>query len=171
MERVYLTREGLRKLEEELNSWKHIRLPEVLKGLMLAREHGDFFENAEYHAAREELTRINSKIYQLEQTLAQVQLLDEASIDNDQVRILTTVRVRDDAKKSERRYTLVSPEEADPTIGKISIYSPVGRGLIGKKVGDRVVIEIPSGKVEWTILEILPPHGTGGLNNGGTPST
>ena len=171
MDRVYLTRQGLRKLEEELHLWKHIRLPEALKGLSLAREYGDFSENAEYHAAREELTRINSKIFQLEQTLVQVQLLDEASIGNDQVRILTTVRVRDDDKESERRYTLVSPEEADPTIGKISIYSPVGRGLIGKKVGDKVVIEIPSGKVEWTILEILPPHGIGGLNNGGTPAT
>ena len=166
-----MTRQGLRKLEEELHLWKHIRLPEALKGLRVAREHGDFFENAEYHAAREELTRINSKIFQLEETLAQVQLLDEASIGNDQVRILTTVRVGDDAKESERRYTLVSPEEADPTIGKISIHSPVGRGLIGKKVGDRVVIEIPSGKVEWTILEILPPQGIGGLNNGGTSAT
>jgi transcription elongation factor GreA len=151
--------------------WKNIRLPEIIKAVAHAREHGDLFENAEYHAAREELTRINSKIFHLEQTLAQVQILDESSIGNDQVRILTTVRVRDDTKKSERQYTLVSPEEANPTMGIISIHSPVGRGLIGKKVGDSVSIEVPSGRMEVTILEILPPTIPGGLNHGNNTAT
>jgi transcription elongation factor GreA len=134
----------------------------MLKQVAEAREHGDLSENAEYHAAREELTRIHAKIYKLEQTLSNVQLIDENSIDTDQVRILTTVRIQEHSKKQQRQYTLVAQEEADPTIGKISVQSPVGRGLIGKKVGDRVTIQIPAGKVEWTILEILPPRTSGG---------
>lgn len=151
--------------------WKHTRRPEMLKRVAEAREYGDLSENAEYHAAREELSRINSKIFHLEQTLAQVHLVDEASIDADQVRILTTVHIRDHTQKMERRYTLVAPEEADPTVGKISIHSPVGRGLIGKKAGDRVTIEIPSGKVKWTILEILPPGNTGESDDGNNSTT
>ncbi len=170
MQKVYLTRDGLQKIEEELRLWKTKRLPEMLKQVAAAREHGDLSENAEYHAAREELTRIHAKIYQLEQTLFHVHLVDENSIDTDQVRILTTVRIQDHSKNQQRQYTLVAQEEADPTIGKISVQSPVGRGLIGKKAGDRVTIQIPAGKVEWTILEILPPGTTGGSDNG-NPST
>jgi transcription elongation factor GreA len=169
--KVYLTRGGLRKLEEELREWKHVRLPEILKRVEETRGHGDLFENAEYHAAREELTRINSKIFHLEQTLAQVNLIDENSIKTDQVRILTTVRIRDHKQNAERRYTLVAAEEADPAVGKISIHSPVGKGLIGKKVGETVVIEIPAGSVEWTILEILPPSKEGESDHGNTPTT
>lgn len=171
MAKVYLTREGLQKLEKDLRLWRQTRLPEMLKRVAEARGHGDLSENAEYHAAREELSRINSRIFHLEQTLAQVQIVDEAWIDTEQVRILTTVRVWDSAQSQERRYTLVASEEADPGIGKISIYSPVGRGLIGKKAGDRVTIKIPSGKVEWTILEILPPGSTGGSDRGNTSAT
>lgn len=171
MSKTYLTRDGLRKLEEELREWKHTRLPDILKGVSEARGHGDLSENAEYHAAREELSRVNSKIFHLQQTLSQVHLVDEALIDADQVRILTTVRLRDRTRNRERRYTLVAAEEADPAVGKISIHSPVGRGLIGKKVGDRVTIEIPSGKVSWTILEILPPGNAGGSNDGNTSTT
>ncbi len=171
MSKVYLTRGGLRKLEEELRQWKRVRLPEILKRVEETRAHGDLFENAEYHAAREELTRINSKIFHLEQTLAQVNLIDENTIDTDQVRILTTVRIRDDRQNMERRYTLVAAEEADPTVGRISIHSPVGKGLIGKKVGERVVIQIPAGSVEWTILEILPPSKERESENGSISTT
>jgi transcription elongation factor GreA len=169
--KVYLTRGGLRKLEEELREWKHVRLPEILKRVEETRGHGDLFENAEYHAAREELSRINSKIFHLEQTLAQVNLIDENSIKTDQVRILTTVRIRDHKQNAERRFTLVAAEEADPTVGKISIHSPVGKGLMGKKVGETVVIEIPAGSLEWTILEILPPSREGGSEHGNTSTT
>jgi len=171
LDKTYLTRDGLRKLEEELRLWKYTRLPEIIKRVSEARGHGDLAENAEFHAAREELSRANSKIFHLQQTLSQVHLVDEASIDTDQVRILTTVRVRDDKQRRERRYTLVAAEEADPSVGKISIHSPVGRGLIGKKAGDKVTIEIPSGKVNWTILEILPPGNTGGSNDDDTSAT
>ncbi len=171
MDKVYLTRDGLQKLEGELRQWKTKRLPEMLKQVAEAREHGDLSENAEYHAAREELTRIHAKIYQLEQTLFNVHLVDENSIDTDQVRILTTVRIQDHSKNQQRQYTLVALEEADPTIGKISVQSPVGRGLIGKKAGDRVTIQVPAGKVEWTILEILPLRTKGGSDNGNSTAT
>lgn len=171
MGKIYLTRDGLSKIEEELRLWKQTRLPDMLKKVADAREQGDLSENAEYHAAREELTRIHQKIFQLEKTLTHVQLVDETLIDTDQVRILTTVRIQDHTQDQQRRFTLVAQEEADPTVGKISINSPVGRGLIGKKAGDRVTIQVPKGKVEWTILEILPPGDIGGSENGNTSTT
>ncbi|RPH94083.1 transcription elongation factor GreA [candidate division KSB1 bacterium] len=156
MERHYITRTGIEKLVAELNEWRHDKRPAMVRQLASARSHGDLSENAEYHAAREELARIDQKIMQLEMTLQSAVLMDETSVNTDQVRILTRVKVLDNHKKVERIYSLVSPAEANPTEGKISHQSPVGQGLIGKKVGETVEIQIPSGTVSWTILEISP---------------
>ena len=156
MERQYITRTGLEKLYVELQEWRTIKRPAMVKQLATARGHGDLSENAEYHAAREELIRIDQKILQIETTLRTVVLVDETNVNTDQVRVYTRVRVFDEQKKVEREFSLVSQTEANPAEGKISHNSPVGKGLIGNKVGDTVEIQIPSGSVQWTILEILP---------------
>lgn len=156
MERHFITRAGMEKLLAELDEWKSQKRPAMVKQLASARSHGDLSENAEYHAAREELVRIDQKIMQLETTLRAAVLTDETSVKTDQVRILTRVRILDHSKNAERMFTLVSPAEANPAEGKISQQSPVGQGLMGRKVGETVEIQIPSGTVSWTILEILP---------------
>ncbi len=156
MERQYITKTGVEKLQTELHEWKSVKRPAMVKQLATARGHGDLSENAEYHAAREELIRIDQKIFQIEMTLRSAVLVDETNVNTDQVRVYTRVRVLDEHKKTEREFTLVAPSEANPVEGKISHNSPVGKGLMGNKVGDTVEIQIPSGTVLWTILEILP---------------
>lgn len=151
-----MTRTGMEKLLAELDDWKNRKRPAMVKQLASARSHGDLSENAEYHAAREELVRIDQKIMQIETTLHSAVVTDETSVNTDQVRILTSVRILDHSKNAERMFTLVSPAEANPSEGKISHQSPVGMGLMGRKVGETVEIQIPSGTVSWTILEILP---------------
>jgi transcription elongation factor GreA len=156
LDKQYITKTGLEKLVAELDMWRTEKRPFMVKQLETARAHGDLSENAEYHAAREELTRIDQKIMQLEVILRTAELVDETNINTDQVRIFTRVRIRDLKKNTEREYSLVSPTEANPTQWKISHQSPVGQGLMGKKVGETVEIQIPSGTVQWKILEILP---------------
>lgn len=162
MERHYITRTGMEKLLTELDEWKNRKRPAMVKQLASARSHGDLSENAEYHAAREELQRIDQKIMHLEVTLRAAVLTDETSVKTDQVRILTRVRILDHSKNAERVYTLVSSVEADPAEGRISYQSPVGQGLMGRKVGETVEIQVPLGTVSWTILEILPIQAQGG---------
>jgi transcription elongation factor GreA len=140
----------------QLNELRSEKRPAMVKQLATARAHGDLSENAEYHAAREELTRIDQKIFQLEATLRAAVLVDAASVNTDQVRVYTRVRVFDVQKKREREFSLVSATEANPAEGKISHQSPVGQGLMGRKVGETVEIQIPAGTVSWKILEILP---------------
>lgn len=154
MEKHYLTKAGMEKLIVELDEWRGVKRPGMVKQLATARSHGDLSENAEYHAAREELLRIDQKIMQLEITIRSASILDESTVNTDQVRILTRVRVLDTQKKQERVFELVSAPEANPAEGRISHQSPVGRGLLGRKVGETVEIEIPSGTVTWKILEI-----------------
>jgi transcription elongation factor GreA len=144
------------KLVVELNEWRNEKRPQMVKQLATARSHGDLAENAEYHAAREELARIDQRIRQLEETIRAAVLIDETTVNTDQVRVFTKVKVMDHQKQAERTFTLVSAYEADPNEGKISHQSPVARGLMGRKVGETVEIQIPSGTVSWTILEILP---------------
>jgi transcription elongation factor GreA len=156
LDREYVSKTGMEKLIAELEEWRHVKRPAMVKQLATARSHGDLSENAEYHAAREELTRIDQKIMQIETTIRSAVLVDEASVNTDQVRPFTRVRVMDSQKKKTREFVLVSATEANPAEGKISHLSPVAKGLIGAKVGETVQIQIPSGSVSWTILEILP---------------
>lgn len=146
----------MEKLQAELNDWKYVKRPAMVKQLQIAREHGDLSENAEYHAAKEELARIDAKIHKLEAMMHSAVMIDSSQIVADQVRLLTRVKVRDTKKKTEREFTIVSPAEANPAEGRISHQSPIGQGLMGSKVGQTVEITIPAGVVEWTILEIFP---------------
>jgi transcription elongation factor GreA len=156
LDRQYITKTGMEKIIAELEDWRTDKRPHMVKQLATARAHGDLSENAEYHAAREELTRIDRRIMYLENTLREATLVDETSVATDQVRVFTRVRVHDHAKNLDREFSLVSATEANPVEGKISHQSPVGQGLLGRKVGETVEIQVPSGLVSWTILEILP---------------
>ncbi len=151
-----MTRAGHDKLVAELEEWKLVKRPAMVVQLATARGHGDLSENAEYHAAKEDLSRIDYKIFQLEMTLQNAILIDESNVKTDQVRLFTRVRVMDLSKNVEKEFSIVSPTEASPTEGKINHLSPVGKGLIGAKVGDTVEIEVPAGLVSWKILEIMP---------------
>lgn len=154
MEYVYLTQEGLSKLQDELHDLKYKKRPEVSQKVATARDHGDLKENAEYHAAREELSFLETKIQQIQDRVARARVIDENDISNEEVSILNTVKVKDLKRNKEYTYTLVSAEEADIKQDKISIASPVGKGLLGKKVGNTAEISVPAGVLRYQILSI-----------------
>ena len=154
MEYVYLTENGLKKLKEELHELKYKIRPSISQKVATARELGDLKENAEYHAAREELSLTETKIQQLQDRIARARIIDEDDRDTDQVSILTTVKVLDMKRKKEYEYTLVSADEADVKSNKISISSPVGKGLLGKKIGEVAEIQVPAGILQYKIISI-----------------
>lgn len=151
---VYLTRERLVVLEQELHELKvHGRL-EIAAKIAEARGHGDLSENAEYDAAKEAQQHLEMKISKLEQTLSRARILESKDLPNDKIYILSNVTVKDVKTKKILKYKLVSPEEADFEENKISVTSPIGRGLIGKKMGDVVKISVPAGELTYEIIEI-----------------
>ena len=154
MEFVYLTQQGLDKLKNDLHELKYKKRPEVSQKVATARDHGDLKENAEYHAAREELSFLETKIQQMQNRVARARVIAEDEIDTDEVSILNRVKVKDLKRGREYTYTLVSAEEADVRQDKISISSPVGKGLLGKKVGDVAEITVPAGILSYEILSI-----------------
>jgi len=157
-DRIYLTKSGYDRLREELNVMKNDTRKEVLEKIAEARSHGDLSENAEYEAAREEQSQLESRIGELESKLSRATILDPRQIRTDRVYILTSVKLRNLVAEEEEdivEYTLVSSEEADTDQGKISVRSPVGRSLIGKTVGDKVQISVPKGELHYEILEIF----------------
>ncbi len=154
MSEVYLSRDGIRKLQEELKELKTSERPIVRQSLQLAREFGDLSENAEYSAAKERLLNLENRINKLEETLSRATLLENENIPDDKVYIGATVQLQDLAKSGELTYTLVSPEEADFDEGKISTVSPIGKGLLGKEEGAEVEITVPAGTLHYKILKI-----------------
>ena len=151
---IYLTPEGLENLKKELEFLKYTEMPEITKRIAEARDKGDLSENAEYHAAKEEQVRVNNKIQELQLTLANARILDDKDLDTSKVLIFSTVKIKNLKTKKEKTYTLVSANEADPLQGKISVESPIGKGLLGKSVGDIAEIDVPAGKLQLEILEI-----------------
>ncbi len=151
---VYLTPEGLQKLKDELEYLKFTEMPEITKRIAEARDKGDLSENAEYHAAKEEQVRVNNKIHELQITLSNAQILDDKDLDASKVLIFSTVKIKNLKTGKEKTYTLVSANEADPLAGKISVDSPIGKGLLGKEVGDIAEIQAPAGLLKFEILEI-----------------
>lgn len=149
-----LTKEGYNKLKQELEHLKKVKRRDLSKAIGVARELGDLKENAEYHSAKEEQGRVEAKIRQLETTLAGSTLLEHERLPSDRVCIGIKVKLKDLNEGSELTYTLVSPAEADYEAGKISMISPVAKGLIGKKVGDKAEIRIPTGTLRYEILDI-----------------
>jgi len=156
LEKVYLTKDGMEKLKAELHELKFRRRPAVSQKVATAREHGDLKENAEYHAAREELSLVQTKIEQIQTRLAHAEVIREEEVKTETVAILTSVVVTDIKHNRELTYTLVSAEEANIKLNKISVASPIGQGLLGKKVGETAEIRIPAGIISYKILEIKP---------------
>lgn len=150
----YFTKEGLEKLKQELNDLKGRGRSEMAKAIQEARDKGDLSENAEYDAAKDAQGLLELKISKLEQILGNARVLDESQIDLSKVQPLTTVKIKNLANGAVMAYTLVSEKEADLKNGRISVSSPIGSGLLGKKVGEIAEITIPSGVVKFEIVEI-----------------
>jgi transcription elongation factor GreA len=151
---VYLTRERLIELEKELQDMKNNGRKEIARKIAEARAHGDLSENAEYDAAKEEQGLFELRIAKLEDILSRARVIDTSKMPNDEVHILSVVKIKNLKTNKVFEYTLVSPEEADFQAGKISITSPVGQGLMGAKAGQKVTIKAPAGNMEFEILEI-----------------
>ncbi|MBT8314313.1 MAG: transcription elongation factor GreA [Maribacter sp.] len=150
----YYTAEGLKKLRDELNHLKDVERPNASQAIAEARDKGDLSENAEYDAAKEAQGLLELKIAKMEETLANARLIDESQLDTSKVLVLSTVKLKNQTNGMEMSYTLVAESEADLKAGKISVSSPIGKGLLGKEVGDTAEITIPNGKITLKILEI-----------------
>lgn len=151
---TYLSKKAIEKLKAELHHLKFVRRREVSKAIEVARAHGDLTENAEYDAAKEEQSNLLRRIAELEETLAAARPLEEEDVPDDACYLGTTVTLEDLEDSSQEIFTLVSSPEADPRMGKLSVESPIGKGLLGKKVGEEAVIDIPAGEVRYRIISI-----------------
>ena len=150
----YITEEGLAKLKKELEQLVSVERPAISKQIAEARDKGDLSENAEYDAAKEAQGMLEMKISKLEDLVANARIIDESKIDTSRVQILNTVRIKNKSNNKQLEYTLVSESESDIKNGKISVGTPIAKGLLGKKVGDIVDIQVPSGVMSFEILEI-----------------
>ena len=151
---TYLTAEGLQKLKDELHFLRTKERPRISQDIADARAQGDLSENAEYDAAKEEQGLLEARIAKMENTISHARILDESQIDDSKAYILSTVVVKNTANGMEQTYKLVSEQEADFSTGRISIKSPIGSGILGKEVGDKIEITVPAGKVTLEILDI-----------------
>ncbi len=151
---VYLTKEGFENLKNELENLKRVQRPSISAQIAEARDKGDLSENAEYDAAKEAQGLLEAKISKLETMFANARVLDESKLDNSKINMLSKVRVKNLNANREMEYTIVSEKEADMKIGRISSKSAIGAGLIGKRVGDTVEIEVPAGIVKLEVISI-----------------
>lgn len=149
-----MTAEGYAQLEKELKNLKSVERPNVIVQIAEAREHGDLSENAEYHAAREKQSFIEGRIAELESVLSVAEVIDTSNLSGDVVRFGATIRIADEDTDEETTYQIVGAHEANLEKGKISISSPLARGLIGKKLGDSVEVRSPGGKRSYEIIEV-----------------
>jgi len=154
VKRVPMTKEGYEKLKEELEYLLKVERPKNIKDIEEARAHGDLSENAEYHAAKEKQSFIEGRIRELQAKIAQAEIIDPSKMSHNRVVFGARVKVYDTEADEERVFFLVGPDEADASNGKISVTSPVGKGLIGKEVGDTVTIKAPGRTFEYEIVEI-----------------
>ncbi|MDA8948378.1 transcription elongation factor GreA [Flavobacteriaceae bacterium] len=150
----YYTEEGLKKLRQELNQLKDVERPKASQAIAEARDKGDLSENAEYDAAKEAQGMLEMQIAKLENTLANARIINESELDNSKVLVLSTVEVKNKSNGAQMKYTLVAQSEADLKTGKISVDSPIGKGLLGKKVGELATISVPNGSIELEVVSI-----------------
>ena len=151
---TYITEEGLRKMKEELDRMTKIERPAISKAIGEAIEKGDISENAEYDAAKDAQGMLEAKIAVLSGKIASARIIDESKIDTSSVQMLNKVTIRIKMNNAIMQYIIVSEPEADLKLGKISIQTPIARGLMGKKLGDIVEIQVPSGRMEFEIIDI-----------------
>ena len=150
----YYTADGLKKLKDELDQLKSIERPKASAAIAEARDKGDLSENAEYDAAKEAQGLLELKISKMEEVVANARLIDESQLDVSKALVLSTVKIKNQANGMEMTYTLVAESEADLKTGKISVTSPIGKGLLGKSVGEVAEITVPNGVLKFEILEI-----------------
>ncbi len=150
----YMTEEGLANLKKELDQLTLVERPAISNQIAEARDKGDLSENAEYDAAKEAQGLLEMKIARLEDILAKARIIDESKLDTSQVQILNTVKIKNTKNNQQVEYKLVSEAESDFKTGKISVATPIAKGLLGKKVGDVVDIKVPSGIMSFEIIEI-----------------
>lgn len=150
----YYTAEGLKKLRDEVEHLKGVERPKASQAIADARDKGDLSENAEYDAAKEAQGLLEMKIAKMEEVLANARLIDESQLDTSKVLVLSTVRIKNQTNGMELTYKLVAESEADLKSGKISVTSPIGKGLLGKSVGETAEISVPNGTLKFEILEI-----------------
>jgi transcription elongation factor GreA len=151
---IYITEEGLNRIKEELDILLRVERPKISAQIADARDKGDLSENAEYDAAKEAQGLLEMKISKLQDTIINARIIDESQIDSSSVQILTKVKLKNLKNKAIMEYTLVTESEADIKAGKISVETPIAKGLLGKKVGDKVKITVPNGIIEFQILNI-----------------
>ncbi|WKD85784.1 Transcription elongation factor GreA [Polaribacter huanghezhanensis] len=150
----YYTPEGLKKLKEELEHLEHVERPRVTQEIADARDKGDLSENAEYHAAKEEQSHLEFKIAKLKNVVSNARIIDESQLDTSKILIHSVVKIKNTANKMEFTYTLVADSESDVRNGKLSVNSPIGKGLLGKVVGEIAEIQVPNGIMKFEIIEI-----------------
>ena len=150
----YYTKEGLKKLKDELNHLKDIERPKASNAIGEARDKGDLSENAEYDAAKEAQGMLEMKISKMEDIMANARLIDESQLDLSKVLVLSKVKIKNLNNKMEMNYTLVAESEADLKAGKISVNSPIGKGLLGKKAGEVAEVSVPNGTLKFEIMSI-----------------
>lgn len=150
----YYTEEGLAKLKADLHQLRSVERPKISQQIAEARDKGDLSENAEYDAAKEAQGLLEAKISKMETLFANARIIDESQLDNSKVLILSKVKIKNIGNGKEMTYTLVAENEASLKDGKISIDSPIGKGLLGKKVGDLADVQVPNGIVKFEIIDI-----------------
>ena len=150
----YYSEEGLKKLKDELVQLEQVERPRVTQEIADARDKGDLSENAEYHAAKEEQSHLETKIAKLKNVIANARILDESQLDTSKILIHSNVKIKNVANNMEFSYRLVADSETDVRNGKLSVNSPIGKGLLGKKVGEVAEIQVPNGIMKFEIVEI-----------------
>ncbi|HSM64525.1 MAG TPA: transcription elongation factor GreA [Gillisia sp.] len=150
----YYTIEGLKKLKDELNQLRDIERPKASQAIAEARDKGDLSENAEYDAAKEAQGLLEMRISKMEEVVSNARVIDESQLDNSKALVHSLVRIKNKSNGMEMTYKLVAQSEADIKTGKISVESPIGKGLLGKQVGDTAEISVPNGTMKFDVLEI-----------------
>ncbi len=153
-ETKYFTEEGLKKLRDEIDEMIRVQRPAISRQISEARDKGDLSENAEYDAAKEAQGMLEMKIAKLQEVARNARIIDESKMDVSKVLILSTVKIKNLKNGAEMTYTLVPENEANLKEGKLSVSSPIAKGLLGKKAGDKAEIEIPAGKITFEVIEV-----------------
>jgi len=150
----YMTSEGYKKMVDELNELERVQRPAISKLIAEARDKGDLSENAEYDAAKEAQGMLEMKISLLKDTVASARMIDESKINTNVVQILTRVKIKNTKSDQIMTYMIVSESEANFKEGKLSVTTPIAKGLLGKKVGEKATVSVPSGIMEFEVIEI-----------------
>jgi transcription elongation factor GreA len=149
-----MTADGYKKLTEELSELENVQRPAISKMIAEARDKGDLSENAEYDAAKEAQGLLEMKIAEMKEIIGSARMIDESKISTDEVQILTRVRIKNTKTGQEMTYLIVSESEANLKEAKLSVTTPIAKGLLGKKVGDKATVTVPSGSMEFEVMEI-----------------